>query len=102
MRRHYLREAVLTLVLAKVILRLFPPRHVFAWVNRPPRQVCRFAQAESVWIGWAVDTVAVNRWINAACLPRALAIYAMLRRRGILSRLRLGVARDGDNITAHA
>lgn len=102
MRRLYLREAAVTLILAMVILRLFPKRHVFAWVNRSPRRVCRFAVAEVGWISWALDTVAASSWINAACLPRALAAYAMLRRRGILSRLRLGVARDGESVSAHA
>lgn len=102
MRRHYLREAALTLLLAKVIVGLFPPRQLFAWVNRPPRQLNRFAQADVDWIAWAVDTMAVSRWVNAACLPRALAVYVMLRRRGILSRLSLGVALDRETVTAHA
>jgi hypothetical protein len=35
-------------------------------------------------------------------LPRALAAQAMLRRRGIASRLCLGVAREGDELLAHA
>jgi hypothetical protein len=40
--------------------------------------------------------------MDAVCLPRALAAHAMLRRRGIASKLCLGVARDGDEFTAHA
>jgi hypothetical protein len=34
--------------------------------------------------------------------PRALAAHAMLRRRGIASRVCLGVARAGDKLAAHA
>jgi hypothetical protein len=40
--------------------------------------------------------------MNALCLPRALAAHAMLRQRGIASRLCLGVARDRDALNAHA
>ena len=38
--------------------------------------------------------VGASPWMNALCLPRALAAHAMLRRRGIASRLCLGVARE--------
>ena len=40
--------------------------------------------------------------MQAACLPRALAAQAMLRRRGVASRLCLGVAREGEALSAHA
>jgi len=40
--------------------------------------------------------------MNALCLPRALAVQAMLRRRGIASRVCLGVARQGETLGAHA
>jgi hypothetical protein len=102
MRRLYMREAVLVLILAVILLRLVPQRHIFAWANRSPRQVCRFAVDEVAWVSWAVETVAARPWMKAACLPRALAACAMLRRRGIPNRLRLGVARQGESLTAHA
>lgn len=102
MRRLYLREALLALILATILLRLVPHRHIFAWVNRSPRKACRFAVDEVAWVSWAVETVAARPWMKAACLPRALATYAMLRHRGIPNRLRLGVARQGESLTAHA
>jgi hypothetical protein len=40
--------------------------------------------------------------MNVLCLPRALAAHAMLRRRGIASRICLGVARHGGELAAHA
>jgi transglutaminase-like putative cysteine protease len=46
--------------------------------------------------------MAAKPWINALCLPRALATHAMLRRRGIASRLCLGVARQDQALVAHA
>jgi hypothetical protein len=54
------------------------------------------------WISWAVENLGARPWMGALCLPRALAAHAMLRRRGIASRLCLGVAGDGDALNAHA
>lgn len=102
MRRVYLREATLMLLLAALSLRIVPQRYIFAWLNRSPRQVSRFAIDEVPWISWAIETVAATNWIRASCLPRALAACAMLRRRGIPNRLLLGVVRDGESLTAHA
>src|SRR5277367_935364 len=94
MRRIYLREAAVTLVLARLAVRYLPPARVFAWANRPPRRICRFAGDDVSWISWAVEHLGARPWMNALCLPRALAVHAMLRRRGVASRLCLGVARQ--------
>ena len=101
-RRAYQREAFVAVVLARFVVRFVPPAQVFAWANRPPRRINRFAGDEANWVLWAVDAVAAKTWMRALCLPRALATHAMLRRRGIASRLCLGVARQGQQLTAHA
>ena len=101
-RRLYLREAAAMLVVSKVAVRLLPRERLFAWASRPPRRVRRFANHEINWVAWAVETVGAKPWMQALALPRALAAQAMFRRRGIPSRLCLGVARDGDALTAHA
>jgi hypothetical protein len=102
MRRVYLREAAVMLVLARLVVRFVPPARVFAWANRAPRRIHRFARDEVSWVSWAVENLAARPWMNALCLPRALAAHAMLRRRGIASRLCLGVAREGGALAAHA
>jgi hypothetical protein len=102
MRRVYLREAAVMLVLARLAVRFVPAARVFAWANRPPRRIHRFAIDEVSWISWAVENLGARPWMNALCLPRALAAHAMLRRRGIASRLCLGVAREGGELAAHA
>jgi hypothetical protein len=102
MRRVYLREAAVMLVLARLALRFIPPARIFAWADRAPRRIERFAADEARWIAWAVEDLGARSWMNALCLPRALAAHAMLRRRGIASRLCLGVARDGAALAAHA
>jgi hypothetical protein len=102
MQRVYLREAAVAIVLARLAVRLIPAARIFAWAARPPRRDGRFAADETDWILWAVDTAAAKPWIKALCLPRALAAHAMLRRRGITSRVCLGVAREHGNLAAHA
>ena len=102
MRRVYLREAAVMLVLAGLAVRFVAPARIFAWADRQPRRIHRFAVDEASWISWAVESLGSRHWMNARCLPRALAAHAMLRRRGIASRLCLGVARDKDEFAAHA
>jgi hypothetical protein len=99
-RRRYLREATVMLVLAQLAVKLLPAARVFAWASRAPKRIRRFATDEIDWVGWAVETA--GPWTKAFCLPRALAAQCMLRRRGIASRLCLGVARSGGALAAHA
>ena len=102
MRRHYLREAAIMLVLARLALRLVAPARLLARASRPPRRVRRFAGEDVRWVAWAVETIGDRRWMQAPALPRALAAQTMLRRRGIASRLCLGVARERGTLAAHA
>ena len=102
MRRVYLREAAVTLVLARLAVRFVPPARLFTWADRPPRRIRRFAADEAHWISWAIEELGGRPWMNAPSLPRALAAHAMLRRRGIASRLCLGVAREAGDVAARA
>ena len=102
MRRAYLREAFVTIIFARLAVRFIPSARVFSWADKPARRISRFAVDEISWVSWAVESVSAKPWMNALCLPRALAAHAMLRRRGIASRLCLGVARDGSDLAAHA
>ncbi len=103
MRRLYLREAAVRLALARLAVRFLPAAWVLAWARRPPRHVNRFVLTEAAgWVPWAIETITAKPWMQAACLPRALAAQAMLRRRGVASRLCLGVARDDTGLSAHA
>ncbi|HZQ11617.1 MAG TPA: lasso peptide biosynthesis B2 protein [Pseudolabrys sp.] len=99
-RRVYLREAAVALLLARLGLRLLSLRRIFAWAGRPPRRIRRFAADEADWIAWAVDTLGAR--MNLPGLPRALATHAMLRRHGIASRLCLGFGQDGHGLTPQA
>jgi hypothetical protein len=101
-RRVYLREAAIMLILARLAVRFVSPARVFAWAKRPPQRIRRFAVDEVGWITWAVENIGARPWMNALCLPHALAAHAMLRRRGIASRLCLGIASEGGELAAHA
>jgi hypothetical protein len=100
MRRVYLREAAVMLVLARLAVRFVPPARLFAWADRPPRRIRRFAADEAGWVSWAIEHLGDKT--NAPSLPRALAAHAMLRRRGIASRLCLGVARETGELATRA
>ena len=101
-QRLYLREAFAMLVLARLAVRFIAPALLFSWVDRPLRRVNRFAADDIEWISWAIKTMAAKPAMNAFCLPCALAAHAMLRRRGIASRICLAVARDNHELIAHA
>ena len=101
-RRAYLREATVALAIARLAVQFVPASRIFAWANRPLDRINRFAVDEADWIFWAVGHAGAKTWMNAPCLPSALAAHAMLRRRGIASRLCLGVTRDGPDLAAHA
>ncbi len=90
------------LVAARLAVKFLPSAWLFAWADRPPKRPRRFAIGEADWVAWAVDHVASKPGFGASCLPRAVAAHEMLRRRGIASRLLLGVARKGEEVTAHA
>jgi hypothetical protein len=101
-RRMYIREAVLFLVIARIAVFLLPSDWMLCWAARPLKRARRFSDYEVDWVSWAVERAGAKRWINAVCLSRALAAQAMLRRRGIASRLCLGVAHKGNTLIAHA
>jgi hypothetical protein len=102
MRRKYGMEAAAVLIVARLAVRLLPAGWVFAWARRPPRRIERFRHKEIEWVSWAIETAGAGGWTKTLYLPRALAAQTMLRRRGIPSRLCLGVARENNVLTAHA
>ncbi len=52
-----------------------------------------------VWLVEVADRYAPGR---SSCLRQAAALAWLLRRRGIATSLRIGVAREGDNLLAHS
>jgi hypothetical protein len=102
-RRKLRLEAMILIPMAWLSIRLSPASRVLAWADRPPRTIRRFADPD-LPTQVAAAVAARAAWFNleAPCLPTALVAQFMLRRRGVASRLCLGVRRDGSALEAHA
>jgi hypothetical protein len=102
-QRKLRREAAVLLPLATMVVKLVPASRILAWASRSPRAPRRFADPELPGQVAAAVT-ARAAWFNlkAPCLPTALVAQAMLRRRGVASKLCLGVRRDALTLAAHA
>lgn len=100
-----LGEAGIMLMTARVTLKFLPTARIVHWMRRPmPRRIA--AGEPSIHlkqIRWAVTAFSRNSPIRLVCFPQALAMHAMLRRRGISSEVLYGVARIADGtLVAHA
>lgn len=103
LRRNTLIEATVALALARLAVRLLPASRIVAWASRQPRRVNRFLPPAIVSaVCRSVDEIGAKPWMEALCLPRALAVQAMLRRRGVGSRVCIGAGRDNGVLAAHA
>src|SRR3954454_15908900 len=100
-RRPHLREAALALSAARVNVLVLPAGDARRWLNRYPRRRFLSRDDEVLWIRWAVEHAARRMRIGLSSLPSALAMQAMLRRRGIHSQLCLGIEL-APTITSHA
>ncbi|MBS0547251.1 MAG: lasso peptide biosynthesis B2 protein [Proteobacteria bacterium] len=95
-RRHLLVEAAFTLLCVRLALHLVPVERLRAWAGRlgagleplPP-------------VVWAVQAAA-RRVPGGSCLVSALALQRLLSRRGHVTELHVGVAKQGERFSAHA
>lgn len=107
-----LLEASALLTLARLALVLVPFPRIGRYLGRlqPPSPQPALPQAPDAvparQVGWAVNRVADCMPAVMVCLPRALAAWQMLHRRGIPSRLHFGVpvrhGGDGGRFETHA
>jgi Transglutaminase-like superfamily len=97
------REATFLIPLAAAAARLIPASRVLAWAARPCPVPKRFADPD-LPSQVAAAVAARAAWFNlkAPCLPTALVAQMMLRRRGVASKLCLGVRRESSALRAHA
>ena len=99
-----LLEAGLLLLAARAALRFVPTARIVRWVRRTLPETNKDAGHASLeQLQWAVMAFSRNAPIRLVCFPQALAMYAMLRRRGIPSEVLYGAARLSDGkLAAHA
>lgn len=102
-----LLEAALWLTVSRVALAVLPFRRVDPWLKRQRRVAPVDAGQEALVrrIASCVSIVADRLPWENVCLPRAMAARQMLARRGIASRLHLGLGRPAElagALSAHA
>jgi Transglutaminase-like superfamily len=100
-RRKLAVEAFVAITVARLAVQFVSAPRLLAWAAKPPARPWRFADPGlPALVAATIDRIGAK--LDAVCLPRALAAQAMLRRRGIASRLCLGVARADRSLSAHA
>ena len=97
-----LTEAVAFVLAVEIGLRLLRPKWCLAIAQRAAGGRNLPGPADRERLAWLVD--AADRYApgRSTCLRRALVLAWMLGRRGIRSRLAVGVARRGERLLAHA
>jgi len=99
-RKRLLHAALAWLILSRIGLALFSLpalQRRFSKVSSP-----RLAGASLAELRWAV-LAAARRVPGTRCLPRALALQALMARAGLSTRLCIGVAKEsGSGLVAHA
>jgi hypothetical protein len=100
--RLLLAEALPTLVLASLAIRLLPFRRVVGAAGAADRRtfVTDSAGETARKVVWAVRAWARRVPWKAVCFQQGLAVHVMLRRRGIASHLHYGVS-QADGLKAH-
>ena len=98
-----LTEAFVTLIFARLALRVFF-RRVTRWaLDRHPRATAEMHPHLTSRMQWAISSTTRVMPGEGGCLPNAIAAKAMLARRGISSTIHLGVGRHTDGaLRAHA
>lgn len=88
------------LLLADVALRILPVHRVEALLRRLGGRSRR--AADSAQLAYLVGAASRHHLRPMNCLPRSLALQALLRRHGIEADLRIGVRREAGELRAHA
>ncbi|MFQ5656811.1 MAG: lasso peptide biosynthesis B2 protein [Candidatus Methylomirabilales bacterium] len=98
----FLFEAAAAVVAFDVAFRLLSSKTCLALFERRGGSHARRSGANSQRMAWLVDVADRYAPGRSSCLRRTIALAWLLRRRGIATNMRIGVAREGDNITAHS
>lgn len=104
--RALLAQAWGLFLLVDLALRILPLPRVLALSDRvfrwPKAEAARSPACSSARLAWLVDVAGRYAPAGATCLKRSLVLSWLLRRRGIATTLRIGVARRDGRIEAHA
>jgi transglutaminase superfamily protein len=101
-KRSLLLEAAFWIVAARLAILLVPFSRIARHMGgmRQPEPACAqfiAGQTSARDVSWAIGRVAPVLPFKVVCLPRALAAWQMLRRRGVAARLHFGIVRTNPN-----
>jgi hypothetical protein len=94
-------EAWLTVAWVDMAVRWLPYRLWRPWLRVVPPTGRASAHDLKTLADW-VEIGASHYPRPVSCLPRALALRAMLSRRGLSASVRIGAGRQGETVLAHA
>jgi Transglutaminase-like superfamily len=94
--RRLLASAIVAVIRARITVTFVPVRKILQLVI--PWTEAVLADTDAAKIGWAVETAGRIVPTGDNCLVKAIAARAMLARRGVSSRLRLGIAKNSPDI----
>ncbi len=98
----FLVEAAAAVVAFDLALRLFSSKTCLAVFESKGGSHQKQEGADLQRMVWLVDVADRYAPGRSSCLRQAAALAWLLRRRGIATSLRIGVAREGDNLLAHS
>jgi len=98
----FLVEAASVVVGFDLAFRLFSPKTYLAFFERKAAFHRRQKSVNPQRMAWLVDVADRYAPGKSSCLRQAAALAWLLRRRGIATRLRIGVAREEGRLMAHS
>jgi transglutaminase superfamily protein len=101
-KRVLLLEAAVWIVAARLAILIVPFPRIARRMGgmrlpEPPSEQFIPGQTSARDVSWAIERVAPVLPFQVVCLPRALAAWQMLQRRGVPARLHFGVVRTNPN-----
>jgi transglutaminase-like putative cysteine protease len=106
-QKRLLREALMSLAIARIALACLPFRRIAAWMGTPGAETPATATADQIRtaeeVGWAVGVLQRRVPWDGRCFAQALAATAMLRRRGLEGTVSFGACPgESAGFNAHA
>jgi len=98
----FLMEAAAVVVGFDVAFRLFSSKTCLALFERKAGSRERRQGGNLQRMAWLVDVADRYAPGKSSCLRQTAALAWLLRRRGVATSLRIGVAREGNKLTAHS
>ncbi len=100
--RRVLRRATIRVASVRFLLSVRPISAVLARVDRGSARPYPDQGVDVATVVWAVKAAGRRMLRRNPCLTEALAVWSLLRQYGFESRIRIGVAREGSQLEAHA